>query len=66
VWREGRRKLLRIRWEKNKIKKQIKQDNNEGNCKSKVAPCVSALCHEDIWGSGDIAPPFLDFGTRWW
>jgi hypothetical protein len=24
-----------------------------------------ALCHEDVWGNGGIAPFILNLGTRW-
>jgi hypothetical protein len=24
-----------------------------------------ALCHDDVWGSGDISPTILDLGTKW-
>jgi hypothetical protein len=38
--------------------------------KAKLSLCLisSALCHEDMWGSGGIAPPFLTLaldGSEW-
>jgi hypothetical protein len=34
-------------------------NNNNNNVKLSLCLISSALCHEDIWGSGGIAPPFL-------
>jgi hypothetical protein len=39
-----------------------RQDRHvEGKAKEKLSLCLInlALCHEDIWGSGGIAPPFF-------
>jgi hypothetical protein len=37
-----------------------------GGYKGKVVPMLKELpCHEDVWGSGGIAPRILNLGTRW-
>jgi hypothetical protein len=47
--------------------KGYKTEGNYRSCKVKLSLCLMnyALCHEGIWGSGCIAPHFLDLGTSW-